>query len=187
MRVAVLGGDGYCGWATALYLSRKGHTVAIVDNFLRRQWDHELGAQTLTPDSSPVGAIERLAGTHRQLYRVFRRRRDRLRFCLRHDARVRAGSLGAFRRATLGALFDDRPQTRGLHPGQQCGRHLEFAVRSARVLPRLPSDQAGNHGRIRHSQHRYRRGLYHHRAQRPQRRAAVPQAGRLLLSPVQGA
>jgi len=49
MRVAVLGGDGYCGWATALYLSRKGHTVAIVDNFMRRQWDHELGAQTLTP------------------------------------------------------------------------------------------------------------------------------------------
>ncbi|HEV8046503.1 MAG TPA: NAD-dependent epimerase/dehydratase family protein [Terriglobales bacterium] len=49
MRVAVLGGDGYCGWATALYLSKKGHSVAIVDNFCRRQWDHELGVQTLTP------------------------------------------------------------------------------------------------------------------------------------------
>jgi UDP-sulfoquinovose synthase len=49
MRVAVLGGDGYCGWATALYLSRKGHSVAIADNFSRRQWDHELGVQTLTP------------------------------------------------------------------------------------------------------------------------------------------
>jgi len=49
MKIAVLGGDGFCGWATALYLSRKGHTVAIVDNFARRQWDHELGAQTLTP------------------------------------------------------------------------------------------------------------------------------------------
>jgi UDP-sulfoquinovose synthase len=49
MRVAVLGGDGYCGWATALYLSRKGHAVAIADNFSRRQWDHELGVQTLTP------------------------------------------------------------------------------------------------------------------------------------------
>src|SRR5271154_3412415 len=49
MRIAVLGGDGYCGWATALYLSSKGHSVAIVDNFLRRQWDHELGAQSLTP------------------------------------------------------------------------------------------------------------------------------------------
>jgi len=49
MKIAVLGGDGYCGWATALYLSQQGHSVAIVDNFLRRLWDHELGAQTLTP------------------------------------------------------------------------------------------------------------------------------------------
>src|ERR1022692_1267056 len=49
MRICVLGGDGYCGWATALYLSRKGHSVAIVDNFARRQWDYELGVQTLTP------------------------------------------------------------------------------------------------------------------------------------------
>ena len=49
MKIAVLGGDGYCGWATALYLSQRGHSVAIVDNFLRRLWDHELGAQTLTP------------------------------------------------------------------------------------------------------------------------------------------
>jgi UDP-sulfoquinovose synthase len=49
MKIAVLGGDGYCGWASAVYLSRKGHTVAVADNFVRRQWDHELGAQTLTP------------------------------------------------------------------------------------------------------------------------------------------
>ena len=49
MRICVLGGDGYCGWATALHLSRMGHVVTIVDNFLRRQWDHEIGAQTLTP------------------------------------------------------------------------------------------------------------------------------------------
>jgi len=51
MKIIVLGGDGYCGWATSLYLSAKGHSVTIVDNFLRRQWDHELGAQTLTPIS----------------------------------------------------------------------------------------------------------------------------------------
>ena len=49
MRILVLGGDGYCGWPTALYLSRRGHEVAIADNFHRRSWDHELGAQTLTP------------------------------------------------------------------------------------------------------------------------------------------
>lgn len=49
MKIAVLGGDGYCGWATALYLSRQGHAISIVDSFARRQWDHELGAQPLTP------------------------------------------------------------------------------------------------------------------------------------------
>jgi UDP-sulfoquinovose synthase len=49
MKICVLGGDGYCGWATALYLSERGHSVSIVDNFIRRQWDFELGAQTLTP------------------------------------------------------------------------------------------------------------------------------------------
>ena len=49
MRICVLGGDGYCGWATALYLSQKGHSVAIVDSFVRRQWDRELRVDTLTP------------------------------------------------------------------------------------------------------------------------------------------
>src|SRR6202050_1248730 len=49
MKIAVLGGDGYCGWATALYLSSKGHSVSIIDNFARRQWDYEVGVQTLTP------------------------------------------------------------------------------------------------------------------------------------------
>lgn len=49
MRIAVLGGDGYCGWPTALYLSARGNDVAIIDNFVRRLWDHELGVQTLTP------------------------------------------------------------------------------------------------------------------------------------------
>jgi UDP-sulfoquinovose synthase len=49
MKIAVLGGDGYCGWATALYLSARGHSVAIADSCVRRQWDSELGVQTLTP------------------------------------------------------------------------------------------------------------------------------------------
>jgi UDP-sulfoquinovose synthase len=49
MKILVLGGDGYCGWATALHLSDAGHDVVIVDNFVRRQIDHELGVQSLTP------------------------------------------------------------------------------------------------------------------------------------------
>jgi UDP-sulfoquinovose synthase len=49
MKVLVIGGDGYCGWATALYLSRKGFAVGILDSLVRRHWDNELGVETLTP------------------------------------------------------------------------------------------------------------------------------------------
>jgi UDP-sulfoquinovose synthase len=49
MRVLVLGGDGYCGWATALHLARRGYEVAILDNFIRRSWDRQLLIDTLTP------------------------------------------------------------------------------------------------------------------------------------------
>jgi UDP-sulfoquinovose synthase len=45
----ILGGDGFCGWPTALHLSACGHDVAIVDNFARRSADVELGAESLTP------------------------------------------------------------------------------------------------------------------------------------------
>ena len=48
MRILVLGGDGYCGWPTALYLSKRGHEIAIADSFVRRSWDRELGAESLT-------------------------------------------------------------------------------------------------------------------------------------------
>jgi len=36
MRILILGGDGYLGWPTALHLSAAGHTIAIADNYLRR-------------------------------------------------------------------------------------------------------------------------------------------------------
>ena len=49
MRVLVLGGDGFCGWPTALHLSARGHDVGIVDNLSRRSIDQELGVQSLTP------------------------------------------------------------------------------------------------------------------------------------------
>lgn len=49
MNILVLGGDGYCGWPTSLYLSNKGHRIGIVDNFVRRHMDHELGVESLTP------------------------------------------------------------------------------------------------------------------------------------------
>jgi UDP-sulfoquinovose synthase len=49
LKVLVLGGDGFCGWPTTLHLSECGHDVVIVDNFVRRDTDIELGASSLTP------------------------------------------------------------------------------------------------------------------------------------------
>jgi len=49
MKILVLGGDGYLGWPTALHLSERGHDVAVADNFARRQYDYELGAESLVP------------------------------------------------------------------------------------------------------------------------------------------
>jgi UDP-sulfoquinovose synthase len=49
LRILILGGDGFCGWPTALHLSACGHDVAIVDNFARRAADLELEAESLTP------------------------------------------------------------------------------------------------------------------------------------------
>ncbi|MEA5478577.1 UDP-sulfoquinovose synthase [Pseudanabaena galeata UHCC 0370] len=52
MKVLVIGGDGYCGWATALHLANKGYEVGVLDSLVRRHWDNELGVATLTPIAS---------------------------------------------------------------------------------------------------------------------------------------
>ncbi len=52
MKVLVIGGDGYCGWATALHLSSRGYEVGILDSLVRRNWDAQIGVETLTPIAS---------------------------------------------------------------------------------------------------------------------------------------
>jgi UDP-sulfoquinovose synthase len=54
MRVLVLGGDGFCGWPTSLYLSDRGHDVTIIDNLSRRKIDVDLEVESLTP-IRPIG------------------------------------------------------------------------------------------------------------------------------------
>ncbi len=71
MRVLVLGGDGYLGWPTALYLSNRGHDVGIVDNFVRRQYDLEMGVDSLVPIVQAQARIRRwkeVAGLSIDLY-----------------------------------------------------------------------------------------------------------------------
>lgn len=59
MKVLVIGGDGYCGWATALYLSNRGYEVGILDSLVRRYWDAKLGVDTLTPITPIQKRIQR--------------------------------------------------------------------------------------------------------------------------------
>ena len=49
LRIIVAGGDGFCGWPTALYLSKQGHEVTIIDSLVRRDIDDELGSNSVTP------------------------------------------------------------------------------------------------------------------------------------------
>lgn len=52
MKILILGGDGYLGWPTAMYFSRKGHEVAVVDNFNKRRWELEMGVRPLIPPAT---------------------------------------------------------------------------------------------------------------------------------------
>ena len=58
MKILVLGGDGFCGWPTALHLSKIGHDVVIVDNLSRRKIDLELEVESLTPISHMSTRLE---------------------------------------------------------------------------------------------------------------------------------
>ncbi|MCQ8184526.1 NAD-dependent epimerase/dehydratase family protein [Parvularcula maris] len=58
MKLMILGGDGFCGWPTALHLSARGHDVMIVDNLSRRKIDIELEVQSLTPIASLSDRLE---------------------------------------------------------------------------------------------------------------------------------
>ena len=49
MKILVLGGDGYLGWPTAMYLSARNHEVAVLDNFSKRRWELELNVEPLIP------------------------------------------------------------------------------------------------------------------------------------------
>lgn len=52
MRVLIFGGDGFCGWPTALELASCGHEIVIADNLSRRRIDNELSSGSLTKIAS---------------------------------------------------------------------------------------------------------------------------------------
>lgn len=70
-RVLILGGDGYLGWATAMYLSERGHEICVVDNYLRRRMSREKNVEPLIdpPNLQQRAAIwEELTGKRVQVH-----------------------------------------------------------------------------------------------------------------------
>jgi len=90
MKILVLGGDGFCGWPTALHLSQKGNDVVIVDNLSRRNIDNELEVQSLTPIRTPsvrLAAWKALTGREIRFERLdVAGQYDRLLALLRREA-----------------------------------------------------------------------------------------------------
>ena len=128
MRVIILGGDGFCGWPTALHLSARGHEVAIVDNLSRRNIDNELEVESLTP-IRPMG--ERLKAwrevSGKEIAVPPGRRRAELSPPADAVSRVAARRGRPFRRAARGALLDEVAAAQALHGRQQHQRHPQRA------------------------------------------------------------
>ena len=45
----ILGGDGYLGWPTAMFFSKQGHDVRILDNFIKKKIENEENVKPLFP------------------------------------------------------------------------------------------------------------------------------------------
>jgi len=52
MRVLICGVDGYLGWALAQHLAARGHEIAGIDDYSRRRWVEEMGADSAMPIAS---------------------------------------------------------------------------------------------------------------------------------------
>ena len=50
-RVLILGGDGYLGWPTAMYLAQRGYHVTVADNYYRRAIAKKTDSAPLWPTS----------------------------------------------------------------------------------------------------------------------------------------
>ena len=178
MRILILGGDGYLGWPTAMRFSARGHEVAVVDNFARRRWHLEQSTDSLTP-ILPLG--DRI-----EAWRELSGKTIESRIGSVEDGEFLDEVVAEFlpevdrplRPAAFGALLDALAPDGGRDPADQRDRHAQPAVLDAGLRARRPPDQARHDGRVRHPQHRHRRGLHRDRAQRSHRHAAFPEAAR---------
>jgi nucleoside-diphosphate-sugar epimerase len=72
MKIAILGIDGYIGWALAMRLIEKGHTVSGLDSLYTRKRVREVHSSSVTPIKDMNGRIKELeekSGKHIEFYK----------------------------------------------------------------------------------------------------------------------
>ncbi len=187
MKVLVVGGDGYCGWATALYLSERGYDVAIVDSLIRRHWDLTPGRRHPDADRADPASRGPLAPADRQEDRRSSSATSATTpSCRTSCAKFEPEAIVHFgeQRSAPFSMIDREHAVMTQVTNVTGTLNLLFAIREFNTDD--PPGQAGHDGRVRPAEHRHRRRLHHHPAQRPGRPAAVSDAAGLLLSPEQG-
>ena len=178
MRILVLGGDGYLGWPTALHLSRRGHDVGVVDNFVRRQYDHEMGVDSLVPISQlqhRVRIWEEVSGL--KLETFIGDLTDPV-FVDNTSSRFEPEAVVHFaeQRSAPYSMIDRQHAVYTQVNNVVGTLNLLYAI--AERDPSIHLVKLGHHGRVRHAQHRHRRGLHRDHPQGPDRHAALPEAAR---------
>ena len=58
MKILILGGDGYLGWPTAMFFSKRKHQVTVVDNFIKKKIELEFGFKPLLSQLSLLDRIK---------------------------------------------------------------------------------------------------------------------------------
>ena len=58
MKILILGGDGYLGWPTAMFFSKRKHQVIVVDNFIKKKIELEFGFKPLLSQPSLLDRVK---------------------------------------------------------------------------------------------------------------------------------
>ena len=187
MKILVLGGGGYLGWPTALHLSATGHEVAVADNFARRSCDYEMGVDSLVPIESlqtRVGVWRQLTGKHVGAYIGDLCDAD-FTYQMVADYKPDAVVHYAEQRAAPYSMVDRKHAVYTQTNNVVGTLNVLYAI--AELDPDIHLVKLGTMGEYRHTQYRHRGRVAARRALRPLRSRALPEAARLLLSPVSSA
>ena len=170
MRILVLGGDGYLGWPTALHLpgvaTRSASSTTSPAASTTTRW----GSTASSPSascSSGSGSWEEVSGLRLETYVGDLTDAD---FVHRVVTEFEPEPIVHFaeQRSAPYSMIDREP--RGLHPGEQRGRARSTCSTPSPTRPVHPPGQARHDGRVRHAQHRHRRGVHRDHPPGPDRR-----------------